>query len=172
MFLRLDRLKSLAVEPVLKSDGTATPNPAPTPVGDPQTAEGLGLSGSGSDIKRPGLEQEEQPPMQPLTSTSSGDVSTATGPTDSDPSPPTLAPAPAADETPLTAPEQLFFLVKFIEEHFRDIVEELDRLKADGYMSYRLLWAICAPGSIVEAKDDATEHPIGLKVESWGYGVE
>ncbi|KAG9091376.1 hypothetical protein FRC06_000590, partial [Ceratobasidium sp. 370] len=77
---------------------------------------------------------------------------------------------PVPAEPPLPAPEQLYILVKFIEEHFRDTVEELERLKEDGYMSFKLLWTLCAPGSVVEVEDDATEYPGGVRVESWGYG--
>lgn len=79
---------------------------------------------------------------------------------------------PAITEPPLPAPEQLFILLKFIEEHFKDTVDELERLKADGYMSFKLLWTLCVPGSIVETEDLATEYPMGVRVDSWGYGSE
>jgi hypothetical protein len=79
---------------------------------------------------------------------------------------------PVPTEPPMPAPEQLFILLKFVEERFRDIIEELERLKADGYMSFKLLWTLCAPGSVVEVEDDATEYPGGIRVESWGYGSE
>jgi hypothetical protein len=158
LFLRLDRLKPLAVEPVLKPEDE-TPVPSSTKQAEPKLDEGLGISVPGADhaTHQPG-------PLEPTLDVSDGDVGTAT----TDPDLATTLP----DEMPLTAPEQLFMLLNFIEEHFRDTTEELNRLEADGYMAFRLLWAICAPGSVVEVKDDATEHPMGSRVESWSYGVE
>ncbi|CAE6528383.1 unnamed protein product [Rhizoctonia solani] len=83
---------------------------------------------------------------------------------------PPSPPLPIDTKPPLMISEQLWILLDFIESHFKETVEELERLKADGYMSYKLLWAICAPGDIVESKDQATEYPVGMRVESWGYG--
>ncbi|KAG9121550.1 hypothetical protein FRC07_002444 [Ceratobasidium sp. 392] len=57
-----------------------------------------------------------------------------------------------------------------VQKHFKDTIEELERLKEDGYMSFKLLWTLCAPGSVVEVEDEATEYPVGVRVESWSYG--
>ncbi|CAE6423977.1 unnamed protein product, partial [Rhizoctonia solani] len=85
-------------------------------------------------------------------------------------SPANTVPPPIDTKPPLTVPEQLWLLLNFIEFHFKETIEELERLKSDGYMSYKLLWAICAPGDIVESKDPASEYPVGVRVESWNYG--
>ncbi|KAF8603610.1 P-loop containing nucleoside triphosphate hydrolase protein [Ceratobasidium sp. AG-I] len=39
-------------------------------------------------------------------------------------------------------------------------------------MSFKLLWTLCVPGSIVETEDQATEYPMGVRVDSWGYGSD
>jgi hypothetical protein len=72
----------------------------------------------------------------------------------------------------LTVSEQLWILLDFVESHFKETIEELKRLKLDGYISYKLLWTICAPGDIVGTKDAATGFPVGLRVESWDYGCK
>ncbi|CEL59914.1 hypothetical protein RSOLAG1IB_09198 [Rhizoctonia solani AG-1 IB] len=79
-------------------------------------------------------------------------------------------PQPVDTKPSLTVPEQLWLLLDFVESHFKETVEELRRLQSDGYMSFKLLWAICAPGTIVEAKDAMTDFPTGMRVESWSYG--
>lgn len=161
LFLRLDRLKPLATEPSIKIENETYPL-LPAKPKEPSLIGGLGLT-----VPEP---DNSANPTPPEPNTIEGGATADNGAADKpEITSPNLTPV---DETPLTAPEQLFILLKFIEEHFRDTVEELGRLKADGYMSYRLLWAICAPDSIVETKDDAAEHPMGLRVESWSYGVE
>ncbi|KAG8725271.1 hypothetical protein FRC12_024203, partial [Ceratobasidium sp. 428] len=157
LFLRLPRLKELAVEPTIKDE------PAPAPPAKPEEPEMPPIG----ELK---LENVPSPATEPAEGASAKEVgSDADG---SPLSPPVLvkeAP-PVPTEPPLPAPEQLYFLVKFIEEHFKDTIEELERLKEDGYMSFKLLWTLCAPGSVVEVEDDATEYPVGVRVESWGYG--
>ncbi|KAF8754494.1 P-loop containing nucleoside triphosphate hydrolase protein [Rhizoctonia solani] len=71
---------------------------------------------------------------------------------------------------PLTVPEQLWVLLDFIESHFKETVEELERLRSGGDISYSLLWTLCIPGHLVETKDTATGLPIGMRLQSWDYG--
>lgn len=161
LFLRLDRLKPLATEPSIKIENETYPV-LPAKAKEPSLIGGLGLT-----VPEP---DNSVSPSPPEPNTKEDAAAAENGATDKPET--TSDDLVPVDETPLAAPEQLYILLKFIEEHFRDTIEELDRLKADGYMTYRLLWAICAPDSIVETKDDAAEHPTGLRVESWSYGVD
>ncbi|CAE7227336.1 unnamed protein product [Rhizoctonia solani] len=167
LFLRLDTLKALAVEPTLEPEDDE-------PVQEEHQSDSLELS--------------LPPPIVPATSEPVPPIPADPGEAAAFPNNPAHMPAyppyppfpprpprpplPVDTRPPLTVPEQLWILLDFIESHFKETVEELERLKSDGYMSYKLMWAICAPGHIVEAKDHATEYPVGMRVESWGYGNE
>ncbi|KAG8743067.1 hypothetical protein FRC10_000449 [Ceratobasidium sp. 414] len=162
LFLRLPRLKELAVEPAAEEEPLpAKPesfNPAPTSelepgseltlAPKPESGPVIPAQPLGKEVAEVDMDRSEAIPPPPVIS-------------EEDP--------PAPTEPPLSAPEQLYILVKFIEEHFRDTVEELERLKDDGYMSFKFVWTLCAPGSVVEVKDQATGYPVGVRVESWGY---
>ncbi|KAJ1305102.1 hypothetical protein OPQ81_000141 [Rhizoctonia solani] len=151
LFLRLDTLRASAVEPVLEPE-------ADDPVKEESKSGGLGLS--------------QPPPVIPVAPEPEPPTNTSPGEFLFHPSTLVIAPPPVDTRPPLAVAEQLWMLLDFIESHFKETIEELERLKADGYMSYKLLWAICAPGNIVESKDPATEYPIGMRVESWSYGNE
>ncbi|CAE6449296.1 unnamed protein product [Rhizoctonia solani] len=152
LFLRLDTLKASATEPTLESEDEE-------PVKEEPKSDGLGLS--------------VPPPVTPPAPESEPSIRDGPSGFPFPPSSPIGIPPPPIDtKPPLTVAEQLWTLLDFIESHFKETVEELERLKSDGYMSYKLLWAICAPGDIVESKDLATEYPVGMRVESWGYGTE
>ncbi|CAE6427141.1 unnamed protein product [Rhizoctonia solani] len=153
LFLRLDTLKASAVKPTLE------------PEEDEPAKEGHNLDGLGLSLSPPVVPAAPEP--EPPTLPDSGEVPF---PPDSPASTPPSLPLPIDTRPPLTVPEQLWILLDFIESHFQETVEELERLKSDGYMSYKLLWAICTPGNVVESKDQATEYPMGMRVESWGYG--
>ncbi|KAG9101376.1 hypothetical protein FRC07_010314, partial [Ceratobasidium sp. 392] len=73
---------------------------------------------------------------------------------------------------PLSVPQQLSELLSFVERHYADLREQLKRLEADGHMPYHLLWTMCIPDSIIEGRDEATEMPTGVQVESWDYGAK
>ncbi|CAE6458202.1 unnamed protein product [Rhizoctonia solani] len=148
LFLRLDILKASAVEPVLEPEEDG-------PAKNESKLDGLGLS-----LPPPVI------PPAPVPSTDAGPDEAPIRPS----SPANTVPPPIDTKPPLTVPEQLWLLLNFIESHFKETIEELERLKSDGYMSYKLLWAICAPGDIVESKDPASEYPVGVRVESWNYG--
>ncbi|KAG8742688.1 hypothetical protein FRC12_015304 [Ceratobasidium sp. 428] len=162
LFLRLPRLKELAIEPTIEDE----PAPAPTsPSAEYQTPEAASAS-----VVSLGPESATAPTIPTL-----GLVRSAKN----DPPVPTAAPVLTAPPGPpatvgslLSAPEQLYLLVKFIENHFKDTVEEFERVKQDGYMSFKLLWMLCVPGSVVEVEDEATGHPTGVKIGSWGYGSD
>ncbi|KAG8686540.1 hypothetical protein FRC11_008796 [Ceratobasidium sp. 423] len=152
LFLRLDTLKASAVEPALETEEEE-------PAKEEPKSDGLGLS--------------LPPPPIPLAPEPVPSILAGPGGLPFSPGSPPGIPSPPIDtKPPLTVPEQLWVLLNFIESHFQETLEELERLKLDGYMSYKLLWAICAPGDIVESKDPATEYPMGMRVESWGYGNE
>ncbi|CAE6443494.1 unnamed protein product [Rhizoctonia solani] len=153
LFLRLDTLKASAVEPALEPEEDE-------PVKEEHNLDGLRLSLPPPVV--PAAPEPERP-----TLAGPGEVPFPPNFPASTPPSPSL---PIDTKPPLTVPEQLWMLLDFIESHFQEIVEELERLKSDGYMSHKLLWAICAPGNIVESKDQATEYPMGMRVESWGYG--
>ncbi|KAG8717582.1 hypothetical protein FRC08_007162 [Ceratobasidium sp. 394] len=72
---------------------------------------------------------------------------------------------------PLSVPQQLSELLNFVENHYADTREQLKRLEVDEHMPYHLLWTMCTPGSIIEGRDEATEKPTGVRVESWDYGA-
>lgn len=165
LFLRLPQLKKLAVEPTINLEdeiSNTLSNTHITSEGNP----GLGLTLS-QDTAAEESEAEATPaPLKGLA------VNGVTSGSEEKPKTDDAKGPPAVTEPPLPAPEQLFILLKFIEEHFKDTVDELERLKADGYMSFKLLWTLCVPGSIVEIEDQATEYPMGVRVDSWGYGSE
>ncbi|KAG8729312.1 hypothetical protein FRC12_021067, partial [Ceratobasidium sp. 428] len=73
---------------------------------------------------------------------------------------------------PLSVPQQLSELLNFIENHYAELREQLNRLEADGHLPYHLLWTICTPDSIIEGRDEATEKPTGVRVETWDYGAK
>ncbi|KAG8702330.1 hypothetical protein FRC09_004796, partial [Ceratobasidium sp. 395] len=166
LFLRLPRLKELAVEPAIEDDtvlvsalssrdsdsdnGLKLENvstSAPAPVPESASAPGPSVAGPAA--------MEIDPGTNDLADFIISDA-------EDDP--------PAPTKPPLPAPEQLFVLAKFIEEHFKDTVAELERLKAEGYISFKLLWMLCPPGTTIEVPDEATGDPAGMRVESWGYG--
>lgn len=156
----------MAVEPTLKDDEPLISTPAP-PKPKPKSKAPKSAAAAPKTGK---LELEGVPTLvpaipKPIDPELDGDNDESEP--ESEPKP---EPGPA--EPPLPAPEQLWILVKFIEDHFRETVEELERLKEDGYMSFKLLWTLCAPGSVVEAEDEATEYPAGVRVESWSFGNE
>ncbi|KAG9079600.1 hypothetical protein FRC06_007634, partial [Ceratobasidium sp. 370] len=74
--------------------------------------------------------------------------------------------------SPLTVPQQLSELLNFVDDHYANMREQLKRLEADEHMPYHLLWTMCTPDSIIEGRDDATEKPTGVRVESWDYGAK
>ncbi|CAE6425896.1 unnamed protein product [Rhizoctonia solani] len=155
LFLRLDTLKASAVKPTLEPEEDEEELVREEPKSD-----GLGLS------VPPPIAPAAPEPAPPALAIS---PEAPLGPDSPIGSPP-VPPVPIDTRPPLAVSEQLWMLLEFIESHFKETVEELERLKSDGYMSYKLLWAICAPGDIVESKDQGTEYPIGMRVESWGYG--
>ncbi|KAG9109876.1 hypothetical protein FRC07_008250, partial [Ceratobasidium sp. 392] len=168
IFLRLSKLKELAVEPVVNTE--PTPASAPAPVESKPAPTSGPLAGD---------EPNPTSAPDPASTSDSGIVHPATAATEPgiDDSPATVPPSgPAKDEPPipteppLSAHEQLYILLKFVEEHFKDTVEEFERIKQDGYMSFNLLWMWCTPGSMLEVKDGATGAPTGLRVASWSYG--
>ncbi|KAG8720236.1 hypothetical protein FRC09_009873 [Ceratobasidium sp. 395] len=73
---------------------------------------------------------------------------------------------------PLSVPQQLSELLNFVENHYAELREQLNRLEADGHLPYHLLWTICTPDSIIEGRDEATEKPTGVRVETWDYGTK
>ncbi|KAG8713067.1 hypothetical protein FRC09_019124 [Ceratobasidium sp. 395] len=73
---------------------------------------------------------------------------------------------------PLSVPQQLSELLNFVENHYAELREQLKRLEADGHMPYHLLWTMCTPDSIIEGRDEATEKPTGVRVETWDYGAK
>lgn len=161
--MRLSELKKLAVEPKIVPENEAPSGSSASRV-KLERDPGLGLSLS--------EDTESEVPKDPgVDNASSGELvelgEDLPRPR-SDDGKETATPA----EPPLPVLEQLFILLKFIEEHFKDTVDELARLKADGYMTFKLLWTLCAPGSTVETKDKVTEYPIGVSVTSWTYGTE
>ncbi|KAG9090147.1 hypothetical protein FRC06_001200 [Ceratobasidium sp. 370] len=166
LFLRLPRLKELAVEPTAKDE----PLPALVPT-EPELPQPAPTSKLGPDnVLAPAPQLESTQALsaaQPSGKEAEGGMGSSEAML-----PPPIAPndPPTPIEPPLSAPEQLYILVKFIEEHFRDTVEELERLKEDGYMPFKFLWTLCAPGSVVEVEDQATGYPVGVRVESWSYG--
>ncbi|KAG8743069.1 hypothetical protein FRC10_000451 [Ceratobasidium sp. 414] len=171
LFLRLPRLKELAVEPTIKDEPVPAPTPAKPEVPEVATTSALKLENLPAPTLAPAPGPKSAVEPNAARVSIEGAESDTDGSADEFP-PPALVTEipPVPTEPPLPAPEQLYFLVKFVEEHFRDTVEELERLKEDGYMSFKLLWTLCAPGSVVEVEDDATEYPTGVRVESWGYG--
>ncbi|QRV93223.1 AAA family ATPase [Ceratobasidium sp. AG-Ba] len=163
LFLRLPRLKELVVEPTLKEGEPLMSMPKPEA---PKSKPATPVIGE--------LKLEDMPSLVPavpkhgaIDPEAEQDEEEEAGSDQEKPSTPAV---PA--ESPLSAPEQLWILVKFVEEHFRETLEELERLREDGYMSFKLLWTLCAPGSVVEIEDEATEYPAGVRVESWGYGSD
>ncbi|KAG8728749.1 hypothetical protein FRC12_021523, partial [Ceratobasidium sp. 428] len=170
LFLRLPRLKELSVEPAAEDDivlvsanpsspsasppkfddpPTSVPAPAPAPAPESESAPGPSAVGPAA--------MEIDPGTNDLADFTVSDA-------EDDP--------PAPTKPPLPVPEQLYILVKFIEEHFKETAAELERLKKEGYISFKLLWMLCTPGSVVEVSDEATGDPTGMKVESWGYGSD
>ncbi|KAG8742668.1 hypothetical protein FRC12_015306, partial [Ceratobasidium sp. 428] len=167
LFLRLPRLKELSVEPAAEDDivlvsahpSTASsasppkfddpPTSAPAPAPAPELENAPGPSAVGPAA------MEIDPGTNDIADFIVSDA-------EDDP--------PVPTRPPLPVPEQLYILVKFIEEHFRETAAELERLKKEGYISFKLLWLLCTPGSVVEVSDEATGDPTGMKVESWGYG--
>lgn len=155
-------MKKLAVEP------TNIPEvDAPIPSASQTTSEkepGLGLNLSGdTEVAAPKV-----PSREPLSS----DAPAEAGELSPKPKSDDGNDAPVVTEPPMPVLEQLFILLKFIEDHFRETVAELERLKTDGYMTYKLLWTLCVPGSVLETADPATEYPLGVSVTSWTYGNE
>lgn len=162
LFLRLAELKKLAVEPSVMPGYDA-----PVPSAGQTTSEkepGLGLNLAGST--------ESAAPNDPIRELVSSDAPAEAGELSPKPKSDEGNDAPVATEPPMPVLEQLFILLKFIEDHFRDTVAELERLKTDGYMTFKLLWTLCVPGSVLETKDPATEYPIGVSVSSWTYGAD
>ncbi|QRV96041.1 AAA family ATPase [Ceratobasidium sp. AG-Ba] len=144
LFLRLARLRALAIQP-----------PAPVPVqhASSEAVEPKVTEASRGDQIESEVEAESVGYSEPVPT---GEV------------PPVNAPTPM--EPPLSAPQQLWILVDFVEEHFRETSQELERLTIDGYVSFRLLWMLCTPGSIIEIRDSATNYPAGLGVQTWAFG--
>jgi hypothetical protein len=151
IFLRLETLKASATKPELEPEEEELTTEEAEP-------EVLGLS-----LPPPALPTAPKPELSANSSDSEVSIQ-------SPPKSPT--PQPVDTKPSLTVPEQLWLLLDFVESHFKETVEELRRLQSDGYMSFKLLWAICAPGTIVEAKDAMTDFPTGMRVESWSYGNE
>lgn len=152
LFLRLPGLKKLAVEPATVPEND-TMSVSPTRQAMSEDTEGATLENSTLD---------SVPSNNPVEA---GEVTSNPRPNDGQE---TIT----VTEPPLPVLEQLFILLEFIEDHYKDTVDELARLKADGYTTFKLLWTLCAPGSTVETKDQVSELPIGVSVTSWGYGNE
>ncbi|KAG8722059.1 hypothetical protein FRC08_007480 [Ceratobasidium sp. 394] len=168
LFLRLPRLKELAVEPTIKDEPAPIPGPAKPKVPDPASTDELDPDGVPLLVLK-----SESGPAQSIAPSSGGQVAETGGDSSGAMLPPPAVPKadpPAPAQASLSAPEQLHILIKFIEAHFQETVEELERLKEDGYISFKFLWTLCVPGSMVEVEDQATGSPMGAKVESWGYG--
>ncbi|QRV78448.1 AAA family ATPase [Ceratobasidium sp. AG-Ba] len=164
LFLRLPRLKEIAVEPTLKEGEPLMSMPKPEAPKPKSATPAIGelkledMPSLAPAVPKPGAVDAEAEQDEEEEEAGSDQEKLST-------------PAVPA-EPPLSAPEQLWILVKFVEEHFRETLEELERLREDGYMSFKLLWTLCAPGSVVEIEDEATEYPAGVRVESWGYGSD
>ncbi|KAG9121310.1 hypothetical protein FRC07_002764 [Ceratobasidium sp. 392] len=165
LFLRLPRLKELAVKPNIEEEAIlVSAHPASDPTGT------LELENVPDPALSPAPEPEHAPdPGNTRPETMEVDLVTnipalALSPTLTKDDP------PAPTEPPLPAPEQLYILTKFVEEHFQDTIKELERLKEDGYITYKLLWMLSVPGAVVEVQNEETGYPEGMKVESWGYG--
>ncbi|GAB1521095.1 hypothetical protein RhiTH_004186 [Rhizoctonia solani] len=144
IFLRLEALKVSAIEPIFELEE------------EEPTTVGLGLGWPPSPV-----------PMLP--------INFATHSQDQFPSPPrsisTRNYTSSPDEFISFLEEfQLWVLLDFIESHFKETVEELERLRSGGDISYNLLWTLCIPGHLVETKDTATGLPIGMRLQSWDYG--
>ncbi|KAG8703777.1 hypothetical protein FRC09_003954 [Ceratobasidium sp. 395] len=164
LFLRLPRLTELAVEPaaeddiVLVSAHPSSPSASPPRFDDPPTSAPAPESESTSDPSA------ADPAAMEIDPGANDPTAFILSDAEDDP--------PAPTKPPLPVPEQLYILVKFIEEHFKETAAELERLKKEGYISFKLLWMLCTPGSVVEVSDEATGDPAGMKVESWGYGSD
>ncbi|QRW10368.1 AAA family ATPase [Ceratobasidium sp. AG-Ba] len=145
LFLRLARLRALTIQP-----------PAPVPV-QHASSEAVELKViealRGDQIESEVVEAESVGHREPKPTVEVLSVD-----------------APTPTEPPLSAPQQLWILVDFVEEHFRETSHELERLTTDGYMSFHLLWMLCTPGSIIEIRDSETNYPAGLGVQSWAFG--
>lgn len=159
--MRLPELKKLAVEPttILEYD-----NPALS-VGQATLEKDSGLDLNLEHIERAAPKDSANEPLSSDAPAEAGEPSSRSQPDDKNDTPTPIEP-------PIPVLEQLFILLKFIEDHFRDTVAELERLKTDGYMAFHLLWMLCVPGSVLETKDPATEYPLGVSVASWNYGSE
>ncbi|KAG9122105.1 hypothetical protein FRC07_001659 [Ceratobasidium sp. 392] len=164
LFSRLPRLKELAVKPNIEDEAIFE--------SVPPTAEPAGTLEL-DNVPVPTLPPVPEPErgLDPInTRSETMEVDSITSPALA--LSPTLATddPPAPTEPPLSAPEQLYILLKFVEEHYRDNLKELERLKEDGYITFKLLWMLSAPGYVVEVQNDETGYPAGMRVESWGYG--
>lgn len=71
---------------------------------------------------------------------------------------------------PLPISGQLSELLRFVEEDFAETHEDIKRMLEDGYVPYKLLWAMCTPDTVIQGQDEVTGKPIGIRVESWTYG--
>ncbi|QRW20661.1 AAA family ATPase [Rhizoctonia solani] len=147
IFLRLETLKALATKPVLESED------------EELFDEELKPEESRASIVHTAPPTASVPVA--LTNGSSEDLVQL--PLNSDP-------PPVDTKPPLTVPEQLWLLLDFVESHFTETVKEFKRLESDGYISFKLLWTLCAPGKILETKDEESDFPKGMRVESWSYG--
>ncbi|KAF8754712.1 mitochondrion organization [Rhizoctonia solani] len=147
IFLRLETLKALATKPVLESED------------EELFDEELKPEESRASIIHTTLPTASVS----VASTNGSSEDLVQLPLNSDP-------PPVDTKPPLTVPEQLWLLLDFVESHFTETVKEFKRLESDGYISFKLLWTLCAPGKILETKDEESDFPKGMRVESWSYG--
>ncbi|ELU38850.1 hypothetical protein AG1IA_07116 [Rhizoctonia solani AG-1 IA] len=162
IFLRLEALKVSAIEPIFELEE------------EEPTTVGLGLGWPPSPVPMLPINfathSQDQFPSPPRSIVSPPGI-THPPPMNSYPSSRnSYSPVFFHTKPPLTVPEQLWVLLDFIESHFKETVEELERLRSGGDISYNLLWTLCIPGHLVETKDTATGLPIGMRLQSWDYG--
>ncbi|KAF8695210.1 ATPase family various cellular activities (AAA), partial [Rhizoctonia solani] len=162
IYLRLEALKVSAVEPIFELEEE-----------EPATV-GLGLGWPPSPVPMLPINfathSQDQFPSPPRSIVSPPGI-TYPPPMNSSPSSRnSYSPVFLHSNPPLTVPEQLWVLLDFIESHFKETIEELERLRSGGDISYNLLWTLCIPGHLVETKDTATGLPIGMRLQSWDYG--
>ncbi|QRV92959.1 AAA family ATPase [Ceratobasidium sp. AG-Ba] len=174
LFLRLDRLKKRVEE--LEAEEVQSDNKTPNAPADPANLTPSPIPElpalNTSSPSPPSYRRSWIPSLTSFLPSWSSTPTVPSSPATEPTSPVVPLPTKEPSLPPLSVPQQLSELLKFIDTHYADLREQLQRLEADGHMPYHLLWTMCIPDSIIEGKDEATDKPTGVRVESWDYGAK